>query len=300
MVSEDRFEELFARVMSLVPPEELQGVLAAAPLAPLSPDNTQSVVKLVTEGFERWKSFDERYKGQRRNIRELDPGAAGWEDVREFLERHADAKRVDGFETLRFRADGNEVAEDSVGALVVSVDNECLALGETDGMPVRGRNGEVATPVGLNTDRLVRILRRFGLPDGPSGAAVLGWSLTSQALFDATALPERFGLLAFARQQFASARGYGELGGTSLELYLVLPSGEVRPLAASQKRAFVRALLSTTARRDAKDEDQELARRMRSIEEELWQQLRRPPAPSHSERILHAVTPLLAAVVTQG
>ena len=35
MVPEDRFEALFSRVMSLVPPEELQSVMAQGPVGPL-------------------------------------------------------------------------------------------------------------------------------------------------------------------------------------------------------------------------------------------------------------------------
>ncbi len=300
MVAEDRFEELFARVMSLVPPEDLQGILAAAPLAPLSQDNAQSVVKLVTEGFERWKAFDERYKGQRGSIRTLDPGAAGWDDVREFLERHSGATQVDGFETLRFRGSGREVSEESVAALVLALDKDFVALGDNDGMPVRGPDGRTATPVGLNSEMIAKLLRKIGLPEEATGSAVLGWSPAAQSAFDASSLPERFGILGFAIQQFTSTRGYGELGRTALEMFVVEPSGTFAPIALDMKRPLIRALVATTARREARDEEKDFARALVSIEERLWAQLRRPATSADSERILHGVTPLFAALVSNS
>jgi hypothetical protein len=298
LVPEDRFEELFARVMSLVPPEELQGVLAQGPLAPLSSDNKASVTTLVIQGFERWQNFDERYKEQRRRIGTLDPGAATWDDLAEFLRRTADAEEVVGFETLRFRVDGSDVVEDNAQARVLSLGPDLIALGETDGMPVKGPGERSATPVGLNSDPVVRALRKAGLPAEPTGAAVLGLSPASRDALGEMQLPERFGVLAFGKQLFSSTRGYGELGSASLEFFIIMPDKEPVPVPADRKRGLVRALAAAMLRRELKREDQPVMDALVKWESPLWQQLRRPPLSSESGRILHGITPLFAAVVT--
>lgn len=297
MVSPDRLEELFARVMSLVPPEELSEILAAAPLAPLSASNEQSVQALVTAGFERWRSFDARYKGQRQRLRALDPGSAGWDDVVDFLERYAGAKRTEGFETLRFQSNGQEVVEDSVDALALTMGDDVVALGETDGMPVRGEGGRLATPVGLNSTSISEVLRRYALPSETAGAAVLGWSAQSRAVFDTSSLPAMFGVLAFSRQQFSSSRGYGELGSATLELFIVTED-IVQEVDPGQRQALVRGLANATAKRERADAQASMTQRLLQLELELWNRLRRPPPPNGGDRILYAVTPLFAAVVT--
>jgi superfamily II DNA or RNA helicase len=296
MVPPERFQELFARVMALVPPEELQGILVAAPLAPLSTSNERSVQDLVTAGFERWQSFDARFKHQGQRLRALDPGTAGWDDLRDFLERYAGAERAPGYETLRFRSDGREVVEDSVEAIALTFGDEVIALGETDGMPVRGHAGRLATPVGLNAPPIAAVLRRHACPVGPAGPAILGWSAASREFFDPAHLPPRFGVLAFARQEFTLGRGFTELGTATLELYVVTDAGAA-PVDPPHRRAVVRALAAATARREPPADQATWSACLRRLEAEVWTTLRRPPPSTGGDRVLCAVTPLLAAIV---
>lgn len=298
LVPENRFEELFARVMSLVPPEELQSVLAQGPLAPLPADDRESVMKLVTEGFERWQDFDNKFKDQRKRIRDLEIGAATWADVAEFLERYADGRREEGFEALRFRLQGEEIVEDSARATVLALKEQLVALGETDGMPVRGTGGRLAEAVGLNSPCVVQILRSAGLPNATCGPAVVGLSPASKEALGTLSLPERFGILASAKQLLASSRGFSELGGSSLEVFLVELGKEPRALLAEEKRSLLRALAVATVRKELKNEDRPVVEELVQREAAIWQALRRPPPPTASERVLHAVTPLLAAVCT--
>ena len=65
LVPEDRFDSLFARVMSLVPPEELQAILGGRPQAPLSSEEEGLLRDLVSKGFRDWREFHERYSGER-------------------------------------------------------------------------------------------------------------------------------------------------------------------------------------------------------------------------------------------
>ena len=83
LVPEDRFEALFGRVMSLVPPEELSDILGQGPVGPLSPEEREKIADLVTRGFDQWKGFHDRYSKQQKQIRTLDPGQASWLDLAE-------------------------------------------------------------------------------------------------------------------------------------------------------------------------------------------------------------------------
>ena len=58
----DQFESLFSRVMSLVPPKELENILGdISGSSMLDGPATQEIGRLVTEGFRSWSSFDDQY-----------------------------------------------------------------------------------------------------------------------------------------------------------------------------------------------------------------------------------------------
>src|SRR5205823_2925979 len=96
------FELIFSRVMSLVPPEELQNVLIEGALSPLSGDEAARLSQMVESGFREWQEFHAQFSAEQTRIRQLDGGLVSWEDVEDFIIRYVGAKPVDGFYTPRF------------------------------------------------------------------------------------------------------------------------------------------------------------------------------------------------------
>ena len=96
MVEPNKVNALFARVMSLIPPDDLQAILLRHPLGQ-GPVDTDSIGRLVQQGFNKWKAFHDKYSAEHQKIRQLDPGLAAWEDIDEFLSEHADARPMSGF-----------------------------------------------------------------------------------------------------------------------------------------------------------------------------------------------------------
>ena len=86
MVEPDRVNALFARVMSLIPPDELQAILLRNPPGQ-APVDVESIGQLVQRGFNKWKAFHDKYSAEHHKIRRLDPGLAAWEDIDEFPQR---------------------------------------------------------------------------------------------------------------------------------------------------------------------------------------------------------------------
>ena len=89
----DQFEALFSRVMSLVPPKELESILgnSSNPLKPES-DDGHKLGRLVDEGYRNWSNFDDIYRMQAEQIRESNPGEATWEDLATYLIKYHGAK----------------------------------------------------------------------------------------------------------------------------------------------------------------------------------------------------------------
>ncbi|RYG15529.1 hypothetical protein EON82_26125, partial [bacterium] len=125
MVVPERFDELFSRVMALVPPDALGDVMAGGATGPLDDGSIRKVSELVTKGFQQWESFHKTYAEGRLRLSALNAGEASWEDLALFLERHTDAKPVEGYSMLKFTFVGREVEESSVGVPVYEL-NYCI------------------------------------------------------------------------------------------------------------------------------------------------------------------------------
>ena len=108
LVAPDRFDALFSRVMTLIPPEELQEALLRHQDGGGGVD-VEKIGQLVQEGFAKWKAFHDKYSSEQKKIEGLNPGLAAWEDVYEFLCEYAGARPVDGYSVLRFLLKEGEV-----------------------------------------------------------------------------------------------------------------------------------------------------------------------------------------------
>jgi len=288
--SEERFESLFARVMSLVPPEQLQGVLGARALGPLDADEQRAVADLVRKGYAAWKRFHELY-AESRKLPPSDAGAATWGDVAEFVRRELDASDVAGFSALKFGFRDGEVTETSDVATTLEIQGEAWACGDYGGMPVTGAGGYPIRSLGLNVGIVTERLRELGLTQEAIGAVVLKGRHES---VQGTAASAATGVLAFARVSVRVDGGTFTENSSELHVWLVNDDGPVE-ITGSRKGPFLREVLGmqpTGARAPAP-----MVEQLERLEAGLGASLMRPSESDREKRIQHAVFPLLAGVV---
>jgi len=58
----EQFELLFSRVMSLVPPKELETILGGAAASRVVDETAEAIGALVRQGYSVWEQFDRRFR----------------------------------------------------------------------------------------------------------------------------------------------------------------------------------------------------------------------------------------------
>lgn len=291
--SPQRAEAIFARVMALVPPDELLQVMGRGPLSPLSEQDRSDIERLVTAGHERWSAFDQSYRNQQQKIRALDPGQATWSDIAWVAKRHLGATSADGYKVLRFVHRGDEVADASEVAEVLRVDGADRAVGDYGGMPITSASDEPATLLGLNTEPICSLLKRFAFAEQRTGAAHVRWPDNAPTPLGFGPAP--FGLLFYAKQTLRLTGADPVETALSLHAYAVDLERCVALEPESRGRT-VRILLEATVRQKPEDAAQ-LVVRLRELDLMLLHELRRPTATELESQVRHVAYPLLAAVV---
>lgn len=295
LVAPEKFENLFARVMSLVPPEELQSLLVEQPLGPLSTDEQMRMMRMVTEGFERWSSFHEQYAEQREGIQALPAGQADWKDVAAFARRYLRATPAPGFAVLRFERQEDNVIEASVAVEALAIEGEPYCCGDYGGMPITDMSGCAAKKLGINSPMIARKLRELGLPNAPAGAAHLRWP-------DSHARPEGlpsqpFGVLAMVRQTIRHTDNGWRDVGSRLAMWIVKVGEEPQMLCDVDMGRVVRALVDATIRLEP-GEVASLVDAVVGSEASVCAEWRRPSEEERAQRMAVAVAPVFAAVVS--
>jgi len=296
LVPQERFEELFSRVMSLVPPEELQSILGGQALAPLTTTEQARIAALVSEGFETWREFNDRFSAQQKEIRSLDAGQAGWKDLARFVERCMGARPASGFEALRFVWSAGEAEQRSTAVTALELESGTFLVGgEYAGMPITGPNGEAAEPLGLNRLDVCATLRRVGLPEGSFGAAHVRWPRDGGLPQGVTSAP--FAVWIAARQSIRWSESGAEQMSLSLHVRLLSGDGHMSSVEGQERGDLIRALLDAPIRREPAHVPG-LATALREREHEWLHALRQPSESEREQRIAHAVFPLLAVIVS--
>ncbi len=292
LVTEERFELLFSRVMSLVPPEELQDIFGQGPIGPLNADERERVADLVTQGFKQWKEFHDRYSKHQNEIRSLAPGDASWSDLASFASQHLDATQADGFSALRFLWQDGEVTSAPRTAQVLSIGERPYACGDFNGMPVTRDDGTKAEQLGTNLDFVTKALRSIAFPGVPAGAAHVRWPEGEPRPCEGT-----FGVVVLVRQSVRVEQGSHVEHAVRLHCAVVTADGASRAMEANEKGPLLRALVRATVRREPA-EDAAIVAAVDAVETTMVDSLRRPTDADRDARIYHAVTVLLAAVVS--
>lgn len=296
LVSPERFETVFARVMGLVQPEELQDVLIRSAAGPLSDPDQDAIGRMVQAGFHAWQAFHDRFAERQREIRQEDPGLATWKDVVRFLSEHGSVEIREGFKALRFTRAGNQVAPIEQPVAAVSLGGgERYVCDEVGGAPVFAPDGTPVSQLGLNLPPVAELLRELAFA-APSGAAVV-------RMQDGRAIPGAegsgsFGVLVMVRQTVRSDTRAGHVEvSVSLECFVITPGRDPVLVGGPSKRDLLHALFDATVARVKPDPADPVVQALHRHENDLANQLRRPSDSEIREGIRHAVTPLLAALV---
>lgn len=295
MVEPERFEQVFARVMSLVPPEELINVLSNSPLAPLTAGDQETIARVVREGFSAWQEFDRRFAESQKRIRAQEPGLATWDDVSLFLEMVGRWSKADGFVKQKFTWVGGELEPVEEAAQVLkSPDGRYFTCGDQGGIPIFGPNDERADQLGLNLPEVRGLLHGSCFPAPPTGCFYVRWaSETPQCMKGRNP----FFAFVFLRQSLRAdpQSGWSEAG---LAIYVYLSDCERPPvqLEGQELRDFLRNLMSSTPRVKAPSTESVSAQLMQ-IEQELVQALRRPSEEEFSKGVRHAIWPVACGIV---
>jgi len=151
-------------------------------------------------------------------------------------------------------------------------------------------DGAITTKLGLNIDAVSERMRKSAFPQLAVGAAFVRWPGTISNL--------PFGVLAFARQTLQMDRSGGWVERrTSLHVFVETGDGPTE-LQGPEKGRVIRDLLRGVIRKSA-DATESLLTELRDAEQDLTMRLRCPSEEEMGAQIRHAVTPLLAAIITE-
>ena len=298
MVEPERFENVFARVMCRLSPAELQELLSREPLSDFGVTEREQLSRMVQEGYNSWKNFNDRFSEQQKHIQMLNPGLATWDDIAAFLQQNADAEVAEGFKAQKFEwKDGKiDALEDDVKVLRFK-NGGCFVCGDYAGSPIFGPDGKGAQQLGLNHKTVVDVLRRLAFPKIPTGAAHLRWK-PDLPLPSCMPNASISGVIVFLRQTVRSDKQTSWTEQTStLHCYLVLSGTQAVVLNNEEKHKLLLGLFNSTVR--AKPENaNDLIVELVDQENELGNSLRRPTDQELADGIRHAVTPVFAGIIS--
>ena len=293
MVPEDRFDALFSRVMTLIPPEELQEALLRRRDGGTGVD-PEWIGRLVQDGFKKWKAFHDKYASEQKKIQALKPGLAAWEDVYEFLCEYAGARPVDGYSVLRFLLKEGEIKGASHDARVVTFDgNSFFACGDYAGAPVYGAGNAMAQQLGLNIPAVATALRRVAFPEEACGAGYIRWPKGLSLPFG---LEPPFGVIVLIKQTLRMEQAAWSEGPVTLHCFVVRSSDDTAAVEGAERAVLLRGIFKGTVRTKP-EENADLIGKMTTAEDSVVESLRRITRQEFDQGARYAVMPLFACVV---
>jgi len=289
----EQFETLFSRVMSLVPPKELESLLGdISGSSEFDSHATQEIGRLVTEGFRSWSSFDETYRKEADDIRAVNPGEARWADVGAFLVKYGGAEDSADATFNSFEFVDDEIVSVDERVPTISIDKKRYACGDTGGLLAVDENGMAAVALGLSLDEIQQVLRSCFVPERATGPAFVK---RPSGLDFLGAADQPAMVLAFIRQTLHQERGRWAEKALALRMFLVPMAGEPLELAGKHRAELVRAAQAVSR---VKDPSGLLIREdLQDVEHELLWSLRRPVESEIAAGIRHSVWPLAALVM---
>jgi superfamily II DNA or RNA helicase len=295
-IGQERFEELFTRVMSLIPPAQLQDIMAQSAMG-LSTNESNRIALLVEAGFHNWREFHAKYHAEKQ-LRVPDPGQATWEDLERFARQHAKAKPVAGFSSLTFERLNKTEIVSSLEAIPVLEFSDGMFVAFTDisGRQVVAPEGKSVIPAGLNVPSITNTLRSAGFPDQPTGAAFLRWSESAPP---PDVVPKGVvAILALAKVTVRPVLGTGwSEHGSNLIVRLIPENGDIIDIHAPESGQLVRSMLAASVR-TRPDTSEPFLKKVHHAEAELIREHKRRSDTDVEVGSRYAIFPLCAAVVS--
>lgn len=292
-LNDERFEQLFTRVMALVQPDDLQSAMAEGALGPLSHDASREIARLVQEGFRSWQDFHEKYAQREHGIRELDPGLARWADLEHFASTQLGAQERTGFHAMAFELRDGEVVDASRDARVLSVDGQPYACGDHSGMPVTDGAGATAQQFGLNLPFVTKALRALAFPAQAAGAAHLRWP-EDRPLPAGVSRP--FAALVYARMSVRFVDHQPHELDVGLRCFVGPHADGPRELDGADRELLLRGVFEATVRREP-ESGNELLDWLAPHDEAFTNTLRKPVEAERQRGVYPVIVPLLVAVI---
>jgi hypothetical protein len=289
----EQFDVLFSRVMSLVPPKELESILGdvSGPLAMGSPA-AEEIGRLVTEGFRSWSDFDQAYRRQAELIRAATPGEAHWADLGAFLVKHCGASDGQGATFSSFEFSDNEIVALEERIPTIQADGKTYACGDTGGLVATGTDGVAAASLGLNLEWVQRSLRDALTPNRRAGTAFVNRPPGLAFGDDPRGISTCLFML---RQKLRHEGGRWSENMVELRAYLVSTSGLPIEVEGQARAKLVRSLNAASRVKDP------LAIRTRTdltaIERDLLGRLRLPSEEEIADGVRYAVWPIAAVTM---
>ncbi|MES2631841.1 MAG: DEAD/DEAH box helicase [Pseudomonadota bacterium] len=290
----EQFDSLFNRVMSLVPPKELESVLSdVTNTLGLDDPAIQQIGKLVTEGFSSWNAFDETYRRQAEQIRATEPGEAHWADVGHFLVKHGGAEEQDDAVFGSFTFKENEIVAIEERVPSIRIAGRQFACGDTGGLRAAAADGSEVHQLGLNIDAVQTVLSQTFSSSRKVGPVFLNRGndldfLGSQG--------ETTVALVFLRQKLEQERGIWAERDLTLHCYVLLgDSPEAVELNPQQRAALVRSSHNVSRVKDGGIV--RVRSDLEAIEASLFRALKRPTDDQLAAGARYAVWPLAVLVM---
>lgn len=287
----EQFEILFSRVMSLVPPKELENLLGdISGSTAFDAPAKQEIGRLVAEGFRSWSTFDEAYRKQAQQIRAINPGEAQWTDVSGFLVKYGGADGGSGATFSSFEFQEDEIVAIDEHVPTIAFDNRLYACGDTGGLQALAENDVAVMQLGLSLDEVQRVLRSCFAPDRVVG---VGFVKRPARLDFLGPSKEPVVVLAFIRQLLQQERGRWTEKSIVLRMFALRHEGEPQELDGKQRADLVRACQSVPRVKDGRSVRADLP----DVEQTLLRMLRRPSDDEIAEGVRYAVWPIAALVL---
>lgn len=286
----EQFETLFSRVMSLVAPKELEGVMSDLGVGPIPAATSDEIGELVKNGYKAWQTFDNEYRANADKIKSTGAGEASWVDVEAFLVRQTDAEPGPQTSLVSFEQENDEIVARSQFIRTLRYNNRLYVCSDSGGLLPDPVNGETVHQLGLNLPEVAATIRSVFLSGEICGAGYINRSNALEQDFSTSP----FGVLFFLRQtiRFEEARAAEER--LSLHSFLITPENAIELKANSQAK-LVRELASAVRVKEPARGDLEPL--MLSHERRLAIQLRTPSESDIASRVRHVVWPVGALIV---
>ena len=287
----DEFELLFSRVMSLTPPEELADVLSSDVRWEVDSALEQRIGGIVRTGYQRWSAFTERFAEGAKQINNVDPGTAGWEDVRTFLRRLCGGSDApDGAKPI-FSLSGDEVVVHDAAVRTVKVFDQRYVCDETDGLPACDEAGVPLPKLGLGDPRVVSALRGQlnETPENRIASIRMPRTLLPEAPNAATCA-----ILFYAVHRLAIVSGQAEERDLRLRAFTVAEEGGPASIKPERIGALVRDLCA--AERQTTPKSSLPSRRLIASNEAALSEMRADPDPTGPP--VRAIWPVACVLVT--